>query len=222
MTNVFLKPWVGENYAQEGYKSKKILVVGDSHYCNKEDCEKWKAGCGDWENKCSNKDLQTKNIVTWYLDCSPAGEKRGARSEGWMRTYDTFTDVFHGEKCSYETLQDFWNSIVYYVYVQRAVPSHTKAPSSELYQKSEKAFFEILAEYKPDVVFVWGMRIWAHNKFPNGIRLAGKAIHDDRGGCLAYYNDGVRDIPVYRLGHPSHNSLKMEDSKKIQEVLRMA
>ena len=38
MNNVFFKPWVGQDYSK-GFKHKKIMVLGASHYCNhSKDC----------------------------------------------------------------------------------------------------------------------------------------------------------------------------------------
>ena len=32
MKHVFFKPWVGENFSEGGLWSKKILILGESHY----------------------------------------------------------------------------------------------------------------------------------------------------------------------------------------------
>ena len=34
MKHVFFKPWVGKDYSTGGIFKKKILVVGESHYCD--------------------------------------------------------------------------------------------------------------------------------------------------------------------------------------------
>jgi hypothetical protein len=41
MKGVFFKPWVGKKYFENGVDGLKILVLGDSHYCNAvdEDCD---------------------------------------------------------------------------------------------------------------------------------------------------------------------------------------
>ena len=36
MDNVFFTPYIGPNYPQ-GYKGKKILALGESHYINDDD-----------------------------------------------------------------------------------------------------------------------------------------------------------------------------------------
>ena len=36
MSNINFKPWVGKNYLIKGYQGKRILVLGESHYCEGE------------------------------------------------------------------------------------------------------------------------------------------------------------------------------------------
>ena len=33
MSSINFEPWVGKNYSTTGYQGKKILVLGESHYC---------------------------------------------------------------------------------------------------------------------------------------------------------------------------------------------
>ena len=37
MDNVVFIPWVGDYYFKEGYNNKKILILGESHYCDNHD-----------------------------------------------------------------------------------------------------------------------------------------------------------------------------------------
>ena len=60
MEHVFFKPWVGRNYENGGIFSKKLLVLGESHYCG---------GC----NQCGLKygrecEEFTKDTVINYLN----------------------------------------------------------------------------------------------------------------------------------------------------------
>lgn len=34
MDRPYFEPWIGENYENGGIFGKKILVLGDSHYCS--------------------------------------------------------------------------------------------------------------------------------------------------------------------------------------------
>ena len=37
MSEINFIPWIGDNYLSKGYKGKRILVLGESHYCNGEE-----------------------------------------------------------------------------------------------------------------------------------------------------------------------------------------
>ena len=55
-------PWVGEYYKEvEGFQGKKILVLGDSHYCAKECSEN---GC--CYPKCESAEEQNKKFSTCF------------------------------------------------------------------------------------------------------------------------------------------------------------
>lgn len=60
MENVFFKPWVGKNYHTGGIFKKKILVVGESHYCG---------GCNECGLKYSPEcdELTTTGVMEFYL-----------------------------------------------------------------------------------------------------------------------------------------------------------
>ena len=36
MKNVNFRPWVGKDYFTKGYYGKRILVLGESHYCDEQ------------------------------------------------------------------------------------------------------------------------------------------------------------------------------------------
>jgi hypothetical protein len=59
MKNVFFTPWVGKFYFEKGYNGKKIMVLGESHYCNG-DCD----DCKSTMKECSF----VINLINDYLD----------------------------------------------------------------------------------------------------------------------------------------------------------
>ena len=62
MKYVKFTPWVGKNYEQ-GFRGKKILILGDSHYCAKECSEN---GCCypkcEFSPKCESAEEQNKKL----------------------------------------------------------------------------------------------------------------------------------------------------------------
>ena len=61
MKNVFFKPFIGINYQSKGFNEKKILVLGESHYCG--GCD----NCGnlqDYDEECRE---FTTSVVNKFL-----------------------------------------------------------------------------------------------------------------------------------------------------------
>ncbi|MDR1786965.1 MAG: uracil-DNA glycosylase family protein [Treponema sp.] len=212
MTNVFFRPWVGENYKSTGFNGKHILVLGESCFCG--ECP----GCAtdghnDWweeEEWQRCRDL-IPDVVTDFL-----AYKNGDPKNWSMRSYRRFTDVFMGRKCTPEETQAFWNSFVLYNYVQTSLEGPRISPSQEEWATGEKPFFEVLAEYTPDVIIAWGRRLW--NNMPAGFRLD-DSFQNRWGDGLRYYNNGKRDIPVYACYHPSTPAFSSEDTDYFKRLL---
>ena len=62
MENVFFEPWVGENYEIGGIFGKRILVLGESHYCG--GCK----NCGDSTNRGECAKFTTEKCIKPYLN----------------------------------------------------------------------------------------------------------------------------------------------------------
>ena len=69
--NIFFQPFVGKDYASGGIFGKRIMVLGESHYCDK--------GCSDCGISRAHPECAdfTKRVIADYLD--PRNER-----EGWM------------------------------------------------------------------------------------------------------------------------------------------
>jgi hypothetical protein len=115
MENVIFTPWVGKDYYNNENKNKRIMVLGESHYCNRwEWDEKHQKEC--WatkEKKCNERDFHINLLLDYYN----ADDKRG-KFHIWFRTFTKFTNVFSGKKCEDKEKISFWNSVVFYNYVQ--------------------------------------------------------------------------------------------------------
>ena len=211
MENVFFKPWVGKDYFEQGYSGKKILVLGESHYCGEY------SNCG----KCGNLNIEndecrnfTTRVVKLFLNYKQGEEE----FEGWMNTYTRFTNVFHGKQVDVETLLQFWDSIVFYNYVQYSTPGPGKSPQKNEFIDSKTAFFEVLKEYKPDVIIVWGFRLW--ERLPDNGTYAGFDISNDPNGECYYYEVDDKKILAYAVYHPSRPSFSDDYYEYLQEVLK--
>jgi len=214
MTHVFFKPWVGENYDTTGFNGKRLLVLGESCYCGA--CPECALGePQDWweEEEWQECRELIPNVVTGFLDY----KKGSIPFEGYMKGYSRFTDIFMGHQCTADEAQALWNSVVLYPYVQTSLEKSRKSPSPEEWATGETPFFEVLAEYNPDVVIAWGKRLWTN--MPNNGRWGDESFLNRWGDKLYYYNNGTRDIPVYACYHPSTPAFSSEDTDYFKRLL---
>lgn len=163
--NVFFEPWIGQNYKSS---DKKLLVVGDSHYCG---------GCGGKitdrcgvhgnctfeymkEINCENFKVFTNKVVKLYLAyMNGTGPKYS-----WMgNTYLPFDRIYFGhEDVTGEESSKLWNSIAFYQFLQTAWSGETSNTTyqDEDYTDSTPLMVEVLETLRPDYMIVWGNRAW--------------------------------------------------------------
>jgi len=143
MEHVFFKPWVGKYYEKGGIFHKKILVVGESHYCD--GCN----SCGlKYAKECE--DLNTTKVVNDYLNPSKCSEK-------WKNTYRKFERSLVNRETTIEDAEEIWQSIAFFNFLQVAMTEARKSGTHEDYMEGQKAFLEVIDEYQPDLIIVWGV-----------------------------------------------------------------
>lgn len=194
MEDVFFYPWIGENYWDGGNFDKKILVIGNSHYCKYRDsCSNCgvDGNCFDYD-ECSE---FTTDVVNTYLFHS--------HWEKWMNTYQKFERALCGYTTNDDDARDIWNSIAFYNYLQTAVSDWTDRGNDEDYYSSEDAFWEVIEELHPDYIIMWGNRVWE----------MAPAFNNNDEDC--YQLDDGTEIPVLKIHHPSWKYFQWADENSI-------
>ena len=84
-SNIFFQPFVGKDYANGGIFGKRIMILGESHYCD-ESC----TDCGDCQlhRECMN---FTQQVLDDYLN-------ENKERQNWMRTFLKFERSLVGEE----------------------------------------------------------------------------------------------------------------------------
>lgn len=195
MTNIHFRPWVGEKYFSEGFGGKRILVLGESHYCPLELAESGRCYpcCRDelMDERCFS---QTEGVISDIV--------YAYNGEPYMQTFLCFERAVMGRPMSQEEREDFWQRVVFYNYVQYAVKASRTAPERELFVKSEPAFKELLEQYMPDYIIVWGVRLY--NNMADWGGVASKLyINDSDFTDIWTYTISGKDIPALKVHHPS-------------------
>lgn len=188
--NIFFQPFVGKDYANGGIFGKRIMILGESHYCD-ESC----ADCGDCRlhRECMN---FTKQVLGDYLN-------ENKERQNWMRTFLKFERSLVGEETNQAMRLKIWNSVIFFNYLQVAMGGPREAGTSAQYKQAANAFFEVIDKYEPECIIVWGKRLW--NNMPNERWQDGDDIVVD-GNHIAtgYYllSNGKR-AKVVAVYHPS-------------------
>ena len=107
-SNIFFQPFVGKDYANGGIFGKRIMILGESHYCD-ESC----TDCGDCQlhRECMN---FTQQVLGDYLN-------ENKERQNWMRTFLKFERSLVGEETNQAMRLKIWNSVIFFNYLQVAM-----------------------------------------------------------------------------------------------------
>ena len=186
MKHVKFKPWKGEKYTTGGIFGKKILAIGESFYCSKEDAVA----------------TLTDKIINDYLAIRNGDFREN--NGGWTNTYLKFERSLKNKETTPKDSQEIWNSLAFYNYLQVPMSGARESGSAIDYKNAEIAFFEVINELQPDLIIVWGVGKLFNNlpednwKWGESLNVDGWPINN------GYYQlkngTEVRCIAVY---HPS-------------------
>ena len=147
--NVFFQPFVGKDYANGGIFGKRVMILGESHYCD-EAC----TDCGDCRlhRECMT---FTQDVLRDYL-------YEGKERQNWMRTFLKFERSLVGEETDQAMRLRIWNSVIFFNYLQVAMGGPRQAGTGEQYSQANAAFLDVIEKYQPEYIIVWGKRLWNH------------------------------------------------------------
>ena len=193
LNSVRFLPWIGSNYHNSGLNGRRILVLGESHYCGectRKECEN--------DNKSECRDF-TIRVVNDYLNRKAVGFNR------WMNTFTKFERSLVGDWTDEDSRKSIWDSIAFYNYLQYALDDSRKTGDSDAYSKAIEPFYHVLDYLKPEFIIVWGKQLW--NRMPGDERWEeDDSIKMDDGYTVenGYYKlsngDKAKVFPIY---HPS-------------------
>lgn len=156
------------------------MVLGDSHY-----------------GSVTSPSI-TKDVLAQYLN--PNIER-----EGWMNTFLKFERSLVGKETTKQDSQTIWSSLLFYNYLQVLLDGPREAGTDQQYQDSEDAFFQVLEEYQPEILIVWGKRLWKKLPYKNweeGDPVFIDTSYDDNDG-----SNGFGDGTGFGGGRGSDNGI---------------
>ena len=197
LSNINFRPWVGKRYFKGGYKGKKILVLGESHYCKEELSEQGRCCPSCIEEKMHSECFsQTEDNIADYLEYYTG--------VGFQQTYLCFERAIEGKELTIEEREEFWQGVIFYNYIQYSLCSARQQLLLEdaQWKKCEVCFREILETYMPDYIIVWGDRLY--ESLPNwGGKGSEIKLDDNSSTSIWTYFIKGKHMPALRVLHPS-------------------
>ncbi len=182
MSNIYFRPWVGDNYQESaGVFGKRILALGESHYV-------------DSSNPPEQLPELTIEAIKWQI----SGEKSYA-------FFTKITNIFLGKEGTRtpEDKETFWHSVAFANFIQERVGGGPRErPSEEMWDKGRQAFPEMLSELRPHLVVVFGFELW--NNLPAS-EHKGPDIVDVQSDSKTtrFYSHPAGKALAFRMKHPS-------------------
>lgn len=193
MNKVYFAPWVGSQYS-DGINGRRIMVLGHVHVCD---------GCNNCGvEKCDA--FSTQKVVEDYIVWRKNGTIPSPGYEEWLQTYLNFVKAFFGLKPEPEVEEnDFWNRIVFYNYLQIAVPTPTTKAPHEAYIRAQEPFINIINHYEPDVIFVWGKPTYNNTPAYKGTELEPLKFGNIVAERYEYTLESSKKCVMIKFHHPS-------------------
>ena len=193
---VKFRPWVGEKYHTVGIFGKKILVLGESHYC-KEDKNRNPAciALGHCSYDCMNEVCYSQTQDELEII---SNNYTGVR---YQQSFMTTAKSVMGKELTNAEICSFWENVAFYNYMQHSQSGPTRPIEFLQYDYSE-AFREVLESLMPDYIIVWGVRLWK-TYLPewNGIRSEIILENGDRTPVWTYNING-KEMHAICVHHP--------------------
>ena len=198
MHPIRFKPFIGKNYHSQDFK---ILVLGESHYLNTNQINDYQAN----KEYISN---ITNQVVTGFFKY----KNRSAKYERWMNTFTKFGNVIHGNRLNPSQTLAFWDSCAFYNYVQVPTAGPRIYPTKEDFQNSISALKQVIKETNPDIVMVWGYRLW-HN-LP--VKNTEKIFRTSK----IHFTNIDPQLPFKRMPHPSSSAFNYKMSPSFKSYIK--
>lgn len=180
-TRIHFRPWVGNKYAK-GIGGKRLLVLGESHYSD-------------------NDDPELTQVVMQHLFDYKLGK---GEYESWMKTFTVFERAVVGRVLSREESVTFWNSVVFYNFVQEMMPYRGKRPTAKQFADSADAFEEVLNEYAPDKIITWGTTLYDRTPSLCGCDTPSIVYDDAEIYTYEYTLRSGKTCRIMRMSHPAY------------------
>lgn len=134
--NLTWYPWIGQNYV---ISNRRILIVGDSHYCVDEN--------GEFDEVCYDKFMKEKSTTRDYaIDYAEAKKE-------WNFNHNLRLCMLNTDDKT--LLESFWSKISFYEFIQEPMKKRNARPTEIQYITAWHCFVDLVKIIKPtDCIFI--------------------------------------------------------------------
>ena len=184
MEHVKSLPYVGENYGNVKPFGLSVLILGESHYIPGDD---------------DLYDTFTREIIRRVLNIIDGPKDPTFNT----RFFTKVARVFHDKKPDQGLQRQFWQSVVYYVFIQESVGKRPRIrPTDQMWRDGGPALQEVLIEYEPEFVLVLGKQLWSNLPIPLETGPLVTLPNGQSRESRLYFNDAGSAF-TFGINHPS-------------------
>ena len=150
-------PWIGNRYATDGIRGKRLLILGESHYGKPDD---------------------------QYLGFTSKVISDEALKKGSFAIYAKILRLVMGTNAglSNEERADFWQRVAFCNFIQTILVGTAYRPTDKMWNEAREPLLQTLREITPTIVLVLGFAVRDHlPPMPAGIPIC--AIRHPSRGC---------------------------------------
>jgi hypothetical protein len=177
-------PWEGKTYRSRGYRGRRLLILGESHY----------------------EDDKPEATVR-YMNDHINGPSR-------YPFWSTIETVVSGRALENRAERlGFWNCVAFANMIQDAMSTANHRPTAAQWEHGRIFFAPILEATNPDSIFLFSKSLWNHlpddREFPGSHELASlRSPHPDPVPAYLYRLGSRRSALAACFYHPSYMSRK--------------
>jgi len=192
MKNVKFKPWIGPEYNNNGIDGLKILILGESHY-------------GDKEYEDVTSDVIRKYVIS------------GQPYAFFTKIAKCILQIPVEDKFSMKQRTQIWNSVAFYNYIQTFIGNNPRErPNDDMWNNTEKPFRETINYIKPHVCVVLGCELWKHLPSPE------EKLHSNGYETYIYNIEDGQKMFAGGVVHPSGRMSYGQAYPRIKALINMA
>jgi len=188
LSGVGFPPWIGKDYDSGTlFPRLRIMILGESHY--------------EWCEKCQAEAISREKHLTAYCI---AERLHRMHDPGQIQHWGKIENAFLGRRASPAERRDFWHSVAYYNFLQKAVGFGPRIPvnSAALWTEARAHFLTVIESLRPDFLAVAGARVWSQLPPADGLlaslQAGGKTL--DR---RSYRLSSGQLFSAGKIAHPS-------------------